>query len=39
MSRFFVTEDHIEGGRAIIDGGDYSHIANVLRMKKGEDGR
>ncbi|MCR4673084.1 MAG: 16S rRNA (uracil(1498)-N(3))-methyltransferase [Lachnospiraceae bacterium] len=37
MPRFFVTEDHIEGGRAYIDGGDYSHIANVLRMKKGEE--
>lgn len=37
MPRFFVTEDHIEGGHAYIDGGDYSHIANVLRMKRGEE--
>ena len=36
MFNFFVTKDKIIDGKATIDGGDFNHIKNVLRMKDGE---
>ena len=36
MFNFFVTKDKIENDLVRIDGGDFNHIKNVLRMKKGE---
>ncbi|MCR5107093.1 MAG: 16S rRNA (uracil(1498)-N(3))-methyltransferase [Lachnospiraceae bacterium] len=37
MYRFFTDEDHINGNDIYIDGSDYNHIKNVLRMKQGEE--
>lgn len=37
MFNFFVDDNSRQGDIYIITGGDYNHIANVLRMKKGEE--
>ena len=37
MFNFFVTKDKIVDGKATIDGGDFNHIKNVLRMKIGDE--
>ena len=37
MYQFFVEPSRIQGNRIIIDGGDFNHIRNVLRMKVGEE--
>ena len=37
MYRFFVKPEQIEENRIHITGGDVSHIAQVLRMKAGEE--
>lgn len=36
MSRFFGKSENIGENTIIIDGGDYNHIKNVLRMKTGD---
>lgn len=36
MFNFFITKDKISSNTAIIDGGDFNHIKNVLRMRVGE---
>ena len=36
MYRFFVPEENLQGGQAIIQGDDVNHIRNVLRMTVGE---
>lgn len=36
MSRFFGKSENISENTIILDGGDYNHIKNVLRMKKGD---
>lgn len=36
MYHFFVSADKISDNSVIIDGGDFNHIRNVLRMKPGE---
>lgn len=36
MFNFFVDDNRRQGDTYIISGGDHNHIANVLRMKKGE---
>ena len=36
MYNFFVDETKINGDRVYIDGSDYNHIKNVLRMSKGD---
>ena len=37
MYHFFVSEEQIKGENAYIEGSDVNHIANVLRMKPGEE--
>ena len=37
MYHFFVSEEQINGENAYIEGSDVNHIANVLRMKPGEE--
>ena len=37
MFNFFVTKENVADGRAKITGADYNHIANVLRLKTGEE--
>lgn len=37
MYHFFVSEEQINGENAYIEGSDVDHIANVLRMKPGEE--
>ena len=37
MYHFFVSEEQINGENAHIEGSDVNHIANVLRMKPGEE--
>ena len=37
MYHFFVSEEQINGENAYIEGSDVNHIANVLRMKTGEE--
>ena len=37
MYHFFVSEEQISGENAYIEGSDVNHIANVLRMKPGEE--
>ena len=37
MYHFFVSEEQINGENAYIEGSDVNHIANVLRMKLGEE--
>lgn len=37
MYRFFVDKEKTTGDTIVIDGGDYNHIKNVLRMKIGDD--
>ena len=37
MYRFFVDKEKTAGDTIVIDGGDYNHIKNVLRMKIGDD--
>ena len=37
MYHFFVSEEQINGENAYIEGSDVNHIANVLRMKSGEE--
>lgn len=37
MYRFFVTPNQLNGEQVYIDGDDYNHIRNVLRMKVGEE--
>ena len=37
MYHFFVSEEQINGEKAYIEGSDVNHIANVLRMKPGEE--
>lgn len=37
MYRFFVNEKQLNADQVIIDGTDYNHIYNVLRMKRGEE--
>ena len=34
MYNFFVTDEQIKDNKVTIKGGDYNHIANVLRMKE-----
>ncbi len=36
MYNFFIDESSIEESTAVINGGDFNHIKNVLRMKVGE---
>ena len=36
MFNFFAQENMREGDRYLINGGDYNHIKNVLRMKTGD---
>ena len=36
MQHFYVKNDKIEGHRLSLEGEDYNHCINVLRMKKGE---
>ena len=36
MYKFFVEDNQINGEKIIIKNDDYNHIANVLRMKKGD---
>lgn len=36
MNRFFAKSDNIFEDKIIIDGGDFNHIRNVLRIKTGE---
>ncbi len=36
MFNFFITKDKISNNTAVIDGGDFNHIKNVLRMRVGE---
>ena len=36
MYNFFVTDEQIKDNKVTIKGGDYNHIANVLRMKTGD---
>ena len=36
MHKFFVEDNQINDGKAVINNGDYNHIVNVLRMKKGD---
>lgn len=36
MNRFFAKSDNIFEDKIIIDGGDFNHIRNVLRIKAGE---
>ena len=36
MFNFFITKDKISNKTAIIEGGDFNHIKNVLRMREGE---
>lgn len=36
MYRFFIEENQIQDGYAMISGSDVNHIKNVLRMKEGE---
>lgn len=35
MHKFFVEDNQINNGKAVINNDDYNHIVNVLRMKKG----
>ena len=37
MNTFFANKSHFRDNKAYIDGEDYHHIKNVLRMKTGED--
>lgn len=37
MYQFFVEPSRICAGRAVISGGDFNHIKNVLRMKPGDE--
>ena len=37
MYNFFVKKENLKGDVAIIDGGDFNHIKNVLRMKEGDE--
>ena len=37
MYQFFVDPSQISGKRAVISGGDFNHIKNVLRMKPGDE--
>lgn len=37
MYQFFVEQSQIQGKRIIIEGNDFNHIKNVLRMKVGEE--
>ena len=37
MYQFFVDPSQILGKRAVISGGDFNHIKNVLRMKPGDE--
>ena len=37
MYQFFVEPSRIYAGRAVISGGDFNHIKNVLRMKPGDE--
>ena len=37
MQRFFVKPEQLNSERIFIDGNDYKHIRNVLRMKPGEE--
>ena len=36
MHKFFVEDNQINNGKAVINNDDYNHIVNVLRMKKGD---
>ena len=36
MHKFFVEDNQINDGKAVINNDDYNHIVNVLRMKKGD---